>query len=102
MRTVILDGRDGVNAAVPLRDKLAEHLSARLAEYEEEGIYSRVDSPGVVIARFPGSSGAEAAKELSKAGVAASFQGEWVKFVIGPETAFEELDYVQAAAAELL
>lgn len=102
MRTVILDGRNGVCEVVPLRDKLAGHLRARLAEYEEEGISSRVGSPGVVWARFPGLDGAEAAKALGKAGVTVSFEGEWVRFVIGPETAFEELDYVQAAAAELL
>lgn len=102
MRTVILDGRDGVCAAVPLRDKLAGHLNARLLEYEQDGIASRVDSLGTVLARFPGQDGAEAAEKLEKAGVFPSSEGEWVKFVIGPKTSFEELDYVQAAAAELL
>lgn len=101
MRTVKLNGRDGVCPA-PRRDKLAGHLNARLAEYGEEGISSRVDSPGVVWASFPGLSGQEAADRLARAGVLACGDGEGVRFVMGGETSFEDLDYVQAAAAGLL
>lgn len=100
MRTVWLDGRDGVCPS-PRGEKLAGHLNARLEEYREEGISSRVSGHGAVTAVFAGRTGAEAAGELRRAGVFACPDGDGVRFVMGRETTFEELDYVQAAAATL-
>lgn len=102
MGTVILDGRSGSCSAVPRRDKLAGHLKARLAEYEEDGISSRIDYPGTVCARFDGMSGDEAARRLAEQGVWVCPAGAEVRFVVGPDTSFEDLDYVQSAAAKML
>ena len=102
MRRVILDGRDGPHPDGRQRDKLAGHLHARLMEYADEGISALVDGPGAVSARFEGVDGRTAARRLSEAGVSARSEGERVRFLMGPDTSFEDLDYVQAAAAGLL
>jgi hypothetical protein len=102
MRQVILDGRDGPCDHEILRDKLAGHLHARLAEYEEDGICPALAGPGDVLARFDGLTGRQAADRLAQLGVYALPEGDSVRFRIGPRVTFEDLDYVQAAAAELL
>ena len=102
MRIVILDGRAGIHPDEIRRDKLAGHLNARLAEYAEEGISSFPEGPGAVTARFAGVEGHAAVRQLEESGVYALAEGERVRFLIGPETSFEDLDYVQAAAAGLL
>ena len=102
MRKVILDGRDGPHPDERLRDKLAGHLNARLTEYAKEGISSFVEAPGVVLARFSGADGEDAVRQLALSGVATEAAGERVRFVIGPTVTFEDLDYVQSAAANLL
>lgn len=102
MRQVILDGRDGAQLDGRLREKLAGHLRARLAEYAEEGIAALQDGPGTVRACFPGLTGEQAARALDEQGVYAIADGEAVRFLMGPDTRFEDLDYVQAAAAGLL
>lgn len=102
MRTVILDGRHGPHADPYRRDKLAGHLHARLAEYAEDGISPSVEGPGAVSAQFDGVDGGDAVRRLAKAGVFARAEGERVRFLMGPDTSFEDLDYVQAAAAGLL
>ena len=101
MRTVILDGREGRMHPCPLRDKLAGHLNARLMEYEGDGIVSRTED-GVITARIGKLNGQAAVTALAETGVYACPYGGEVRFLIGPHTVFEELDYVQAAAAGLL
>ena len=100
MRVVYLDGRGGI-CPPPRGDKLAGHLNARLEEYREEGISSRVEDTGRVTAAFSGLTGEEAAGKLRCAGVYACPCGDGVRFVMGAETTFEDLDYVQSAAALL-
>ena len=102
MRQVILDGRNGLCADERLRDKLAGHLNARLAEYEEDGIRPERKGPGEVLARFDGTPGEQAVRRLAASGVIALAEGDAVRFLIGPDVSFEDLDHVQAAAAELL
>ena len=102
MRRVMLDGRNGPHPDGGRRDKLAGHLHARLMEYADEGISASVDGPGTVSARFDGTDGTDAVRRLADAGVFARAEGERVRFLMGPDTAFEDLDYVQAAAAGLL
>lgn len=102
MRTVILDGRAGLQTDAGLRDKLAAHLLARLDEYREEGLAARPDGPGTILARFPEQSGEQIRRGLARSGVAVLTAGEGVRFLIGPDVTFEALDYVQSAAAELL
>lgn len=101
MRQVILNGSGGV-AEPPLRDRLAGHLHARLAEYAEEGVHARPEGPGTVLVRFSGLTGEEAVRRLSAQGVYALAAGDGVRFSIGSGVTFEDLDYVQAAAAALL
>lgn len=101
MREVYLDGRRGPLEDEALKRRLAGHLRARLAEYAEEGIRARLEG-GDVLAAFPGFSGAEAADFLAERGVFALPDGEEVRFRPGPGVSFEALDYVQAAAAEML
>lgn len=101
MRRVILDGRNGPQADLRLRDKQTGHLHARLAEYEEEGICARL-AEGAVQAGFPGLTGEQAACRLAEQGVFALAEEGGVRFLIGPEVSFEDLDYVQSAAAKLL
>ena len=102
MRQMSLDGRDGLCADGILRDKLAGHLCARLNEYEEDGIQARMAGPGEVLARFDGMTGEQAVCALTRQGIFALAVGDAVRFVIGPEVCFEDLDYVQSAAAQLL
>lgn len=102
MRQVDLDGRNGLCADAALRDKLAGHLHARLNEYKEDGIQARLAGSGEVLARFVGMSGARVVHALARRGICALPEGDSVRFVIGPEVRFEDLDYVQSAAAELL
>ena len=102
MRKVMLDGRNGPHPDALRRDKLTGHLNARFMEYAGEGISSFVEEPGVVSARFAGTESRAAVRRLEEAGVTAVAAGERVRFVVGPETSFEDLDYVQAAAAGLL
>ena len=102
MRYVVLDGRDGPHPDERLRNKLAGHLNARLEEYAGEGISARVEDPSVVSASFAGTDGAAAVQRLAQSGVAAEEAGERVRFIIGPTVSFEDLDYVQSAAAKLL
>lgn len=107
MRTVILDrthpGYGGPQRDERLRRRLAGHLTARLREYEGEGI-ERVSmtGDGLVTAVIAGWPGAKAADALRARNVFCESDGEQVVFAIGAHTCFEELDYVQAAAAELL
>ena len=102
VRQVILDGRTGPLEDVPLRDKLTGHLLARLNEYEQEGISARPDGPGTVLARLGALSGDQAVRALAGQGVLALAAGDRVRFLVGPGVGFEDLDYVQAAAAGLL
>lgn len=107
MRTVILDRAhpdySGAQADEGLRRRLAGHLAARLREYNGEGIEDvTAGGDGVVSARIGGLSGEEAARRLRKRGVFCEAAGEYAAFAVGERTSFEELDYVQAAAAELL
>jgi hypothetical protein len=102
MRQVRLDGRDGPCENEVLRDKLAGHLNARLLEYEEDGIHPALSGPGEVLAQFDGQTGGQAAERLAALGVYALTEGDMVRFCIGPNVTFEDLDYVQAAAAQLL
>lgn len=107
MRTVILDrahpGYGGPQRDERLRRRLAGHLAARLREYEEEGIGPVfANDDGLVTAVIGGRSGSEAADALRARNVFCESDGEQVVFAIGAHTCFEELDYVQAAAAELL
>ena len=102
MRTVILDGRGGLCPEDRRREKLAGHLNARLEEYVEEGIRSLIEGSGTVTAHFAGLDGAAVVQRLAEAGVFARAAGERVRFLMGADTTFEDLDYVQAAAAELL
>lgn len=102
MRQVILDGRDGPCGNEMLRDRLAGHLHARLAEYAEDGIHPAQLGPGEILARFDGLTGRQAAERLARLGVYALVEGNSVRFRVGPCVTFEDLDYVQAAAAGLL
>ena len=102
MRTVILDGRAGLQGDAALREKLARHLLARLDEYREEGIDARPDGPGTVLARFAGRTGEQIRRGLEGAGVSVLTAGDGVRFLIGPDVTFEDLDYVQSVAAGLL
>lgn len=97
MRTVILDGRAGLQGDAALCEKLA-----RLDEYREEGIDARPDEPGTVLARFAGRTGEQIRRGLEGAGVSVLTAGDGVRFLIGPDVTFEDLDYVQSAAAGLL
>lgn len=101
MRCVALDGRNGPLIEEDLRNKLAGHLHARLAEYGEEGVRVSM-TDGTVLVGFPGRSGQQAACLLEEQGVFALAEEERVRFLIGPGVSFEDLDYVQSAAAELL
>lgn len=107
MRTVILDrahaGYGGPQADERLRRRLAGHLAARLREYGGEGIEEvTLSGDGVVSARIGRLSGEEARARLRELGVLCEAAGERTAFAVGAHTCFEELDYVQAAAAELL
>lgn len=101
MRCVILDGRNGPQTDMTRRDKLAGHLHARLAEYEEEGIRPQLEEGGVR-AGISGLSGRQAAALLAEHGVFALAEGDCVRFLMGPGVSFEDLDYVQGVAAKLL
>lgn len=96
-----MDGRNGPQSDLRLRAKLTEHLYVRLAEYEEEGVRAAREE-GAVLARLPGMDGAQAARCLEERGIFARTEGENVRFLIGPEVSFEDLDYVQGVAAKLL
>ena len=107
MRTVILDpnhpGWMGVQCEERLRRRLAGHLAARLREYNGFGIEDvTVDGDGLVTARIGFRSGEETARLLAERGVFCRWEGEKVLFAVGSHTCFEELDWVQAAASELL
>lgn len=89
--------------------KLTGHLWARLMELEEDGL--RVLSPagpkegaGVVLVQVPGGDGGGAVRRLrERYGVACTVYGQGtVRFALGPDTSFEELDYVQDAVYRLL
>ena len=85
-----------------LREQMTRHLLARLNEYEPEGMTARPDGPGTVLAQIGQMSGEQAVRALADQGVQALAAGERVRFLIGSEVCFEDLDYVQAAAAALL
>jgi hypothetical protein len=102
MRQVILDGRDGACENQLLRDKLAGHLHARLAEYAEDGISPTLLGSGEVLAQFDGLTGSQATERLARLGVYALAEDASVLFRIGSRVTFEDLDYVQSAAAQLL
>lgn len=102
MRKVMLDGRAGIRSDASAREKLAAHLLARLDEYREEGLIACPDGPGTILARFPEQSGEQVRQSLARSGVAVLTAGEGIRFLIGPDVTFEDLDYVQSAAAELL
>lgn len=102
MRQVILDGRNGSCADPRLRDKLTGHLNARLAEYEEDGLFPIPTGPGELHARFDGLSGLQAARQMEQRGVYVRAEGDYVCFLVGPDVTFEDLDYVQSVAAGLL
>lgn len=102
MRHVILDGQTGPMEDAGLREKLTGHLLARLNEYGQEGIVARADGPGMVLVQIGKLSGEQAVRALAGQGVLARAAGERVRFLIGSGVSFEDLDYVQAAAAGLL
>lgn len=102
MRQVVLDGRLGLLPGGVLRDKLAGHLLARLTEYSAEGMDARADGPGTVLLRIAGRTGEQTVRALAGQGVFALAAGDGVRFLIGPDVTFEDLDYVQGAAAALL
>ena len=107
MRIVILDrnhpDHGGVQHDEILRRRQAGHLAARLREYNGFGIEDvRIDGDGVVSARIGACSGQEVARLLAERKVFCEWSEERVVFAVGAHTCFEELDYVQAAASELL
>ena len=107
MRTVILDrdhpGYEGPQLDERLRRRQAGHLAARLREYNGFGIENvTVSDDGVVTARIGTHNGQVAACLLAERNVFCEWVGETVVFAIGAHTCFEELDWVQAAASELL
>jgi len=107
MRTVILDPAhpdwSGPQPDERLRRRLTGHLAARLREYAGFGIEGvTADESGVVSARIGSRSGEETARLLAERGVFCRGCGECVEFFVDCHTCFEELDWVQAAASELL
>ena len=86
MRQVVLNG-----TTAPLEDAALR-----------EGMTARPDGPGTVLAQIGQMSGEQAVRALADQGVQALAAGERVRFLIGSEVCFEDLDYVQAAAAALL
>ena len=106
MRIVILDRCHprwaGEQQDEKLR-RLAGHLAARLREYNGFGIEEvSEDGDGVVKARIGSHSGEEAARLLAERGVFCRWEEDRAVFAVGSHTCFEELDWVQAAASELL
>lgn len=106
MRTVILDrkhpGHGGVQPDETLRRRLAGHLAARLREYNGFGIEEVTVEDSVVTARIGTHSGEQTAALLAQRNVFCEWEGPSAVFAVGAHTCFEELDYVQAAASELL
>lgn len=107
MRTVILDRNHpdwmGILTDERLCRRLAGHLAARLREYNGFGIEDVTEGgDGVVAARIGARSGEETARLLAERGVFCQWEGDRVVFSVGSHTCFEELDWVQAAASELL
>lgn len=101
MRQVRLDGTRPMEAG-PLRDKLTGHLLARLREYGEEGITARLLSPGRVSLSVAGHSPAAVLSALEERGVYGRMGEEGAELIPGEGVSFEDLDYVQGAAAALL
>ena len=106
MRTVILDrnhpGHAGVQPNEALRRRQAGHLAARLREYNGFGIEQVTVEDDVVTACIGTHSGEQAAARLAQRNVFCEWEGASAVFAVGAHTCFEELDYVQAAASELL
>jgi len=106
MRVVILDrnhsGYGGVQPNETLRRRQAGHLAARLREYNGFGIEQVTVDDDVVTAQIGTHSGEQAAALLARRNVFCEWAGASVIFAVGAHTCFEELDYVQAAASELL
>ena len=102
MRQVVLNGTTAPLEDAALREQMTRHLLARLNEYEPEGMTARPDGPGTVLAQIGQMYGEQAVRALADQGVQALAAGERVRFLIGSEVCFEDLDYVQAAAAALL
>ena len=88
--------------------KLTGHLWARLMELEEDGL--RVLFPtdpregaGVVLADLPGGDTEALVRELrDRWQVLCRWENGAARFELGPDTTFEELDYVQDAVYRLL
>jgi len=107
MRTVILDRNHPGHLGPQMDEKLcrrqAGHLAARLREYNGFGIENvTVSDDGLVTARIGAHTGEAAAGLLAERNVFCEWTGDTVVFAIGGHTCFEELDWVQAAASELL
>ena len=116
------EGQD--QAALRRREqRLTGHLIARLAEYEEDGLRvlgtrDEKKQVGVVSVDFVGRDNAQCAYRLERdfgiqtrcglhcAPLAHKTLGTYpqgtVRFSVGPFTAFEDIDYVQGAVAEIL
>lgn len=105
-RTVCLDSGCPDWAAQPnarLLRRLTGHLAARLEEYSQEGITQvEILADGLVSAHIAGLEAPAAREALAGQRVYCQAQGRAVLFHIGAGVSFEDLDYVQAAAANLL
>ena len=83
--------------------RLTGHLAARLGEYNQDGIDSvEILGDGIVSARIAGLEAPAARELLARQRVYCQVQGDRLRFYIGAAITFEDLDYVQAAAASLL
>ncbi|HIT32409.1 MAG TPA: hypothetical protein IAC25_06235 [Candidatus Enterenecus stercoripullorum] len=106
-RTVILDPTHpdwaGPQTDPVLCRRLTGHLAARLREYTEEGI-APVDilRDGLVSAQIAGVDPHQAVSALARQRVFCQSREGALLFSIGADTSFEDLDYVQAVAAQLL
>ena len=102
MRRVYLDGRFGPHPDAGLAARLALHLLERLREYEEDGIHPAGAGAGEVCFRVDGMPARLARQRLEQMGVYSQTGPEGVRLLIGPGLSFEDIDYVQSAAAALL
>ena len=102
MRKVYLDGRFGPHPDAELAARLARHLFERLREYEEDGIHPTAAGAGEVWARIDGLPARFARQRLEQAGVFTQAGPEGLRLLVGPGLTFEDIDYVQSAAAGLL